>query len=277
MANASSSLSLSALRAEARAAAAQARVPYSRRPEAAALLLRGGAWLPGVRVESASFSLTIPPLVAGLATATTAGRRDVVAAVLSRPVRSEEKAFLPDALDAPFEPAGEDALVRRGAALPPLGSRLDPFLSDGAPATPEGGLALARTVAERAYVPASHFPVGCVLQTSGGRLIPGANVEHPDWTRTLCAERAALATAQAYGALAAETPTDDKAPAVNAVFLTCPKDPRGSPCGACRQLLVELAPAAMLWMDRLGALPEGLPLADLLPGSFRGQTLLRDL
>ena len=275
MANASSP-SLSALRAAARAAAAQARVPYSRRPAAAALLLSDGTWLPGVRVESASFSLTIPPLAAGLATATTAGQRDVVAAALSRPARPEEKVFLSEALDAPFEPAGEDALVRRDADLPPLGRRLDPFLSEDALATPEEGLALARAVAERAYVPASHFPVGCVLQTGSGRLVPGANVEHPDWTRTLCAERAALATAQAYGALAAETAAD-KASTVETVFLTCPNDPSGSPCGACRQLLVELAPAAMLWMDRLGAPPEGLPLSNLLPGSFHGQALLSNL
>ena len=51
------------LRREARAAAARAYVPYSGRGAAAVMLLADGLWVPGVRVESASFSLVIPALV----------------------------------------------------------------------------------------------------------------------------------------------------------------------------------------------------------------------
>lgn len=255
---------LRALRGEARAAQSSAHVPYTRAPEAAALLLADGAWVPGVRVESASFSLLLPPLLNALTTATALDRRDVVAAALSRPLTPAERLFLPGALGVGFDAAGKDALVRRDVeALPALAERLEPLLGAPAPADPAAGVALARGVAARAHAPASRFPVGCVLQTAGGALIPGVNVEHEDWTRTLCAERSALGTAVTYGYADLET-----------LYLSCPTDPEGTPCGACRQLLVELAPEAMLWMDRTPKPPAAARPADLLPGSFRGHALL---
>lgn len=257
---------LHALRDAARAAQTQAYVPYTRAPEAAALLLADGTWVPGARVESASFSLLIPPLLNALTTATAARRRDVVAAALSRPITPSEQIFLPGALGTRFDAAGEDALIRQGAGeLPPLAGQLDPLLDAPTPPDPAAGVALAREVAKRAHAPASHFPVGCVLQAASGALIPGVNVEHDDWARILCAERNALGTAVTYGY------TD-----FEALYLSCPSDPQGSPCGACRQLLVELAPEAMLWMDRPPEPPAAACPADLLPGSFRGQALLRD-
>ena len=84
---------------------------------------------------------------------------------------------------------------------PHLRSPLHPLLDVSVPASDAEGLALARQLARRAYVPASGFHVGALLVTEAGVLVPGCNVEHPaDWTRGLCAERVALATAQAYGA-----------------------------------------------------------------------------
>ena len=126
-------------------------------------------------------------------------------------------------------------------------------------------MALARRTAERAVVPESGFSVGCVLETSGG-LVPGVNVEHADWSRTLCAERGALGTAVSYGL-----------GGFGRLFLSCVQDPKGTPCGACRQLLVELAPEAALWMDRGGAPPEAASPARLMPGSFTGDALGRAL
>jgi homotetrameric cytidine deaminase len=125
------------------------------------------------------------------------------------------------------------------------------------------GIERARDVAARAYVPASEFPVGAILETTDGRLVPGVNVEHPDWSRILCAERNAVGTAYAYGKRSARR-----------LFLTCANDPEGTPCGACRQVLAELTPEAALWMDRHDDAPERAQLSDLLPGSFRGQALL---
>ncbi len=256
---------LDILRQKARTAALQAYVPYSGRREAALLLLADGTWTPGVRVESASFSLVIPPLVNAFTTAVAAGRTDVVAVALNRPFLPEEVAYARSTPAGSFREAAEDVFVATGAeTLPALGNRLVPFLAAPAPEDPAAGIALARQVARRAYVPESDFPVGCVLVVEGGRLLPGVNVEHADWSRVLCAERNALGTALTWGLSGLET-----------LYLTCLKDLSGSPCGACRQLLAELAPAAAVWMDRGEAPPEVASPKRLLPGAFYGQALAR--
>ncbi len=297
-----------ALHEAARTARARAHVPFSSAPVGAALLLADGRVVPGVRVESASFSLTAPALVAAYATAAAHGvAGDVVAVALSRPVQAHEEALLAGWPEAPFHRGAEGVYVRGRSAraaspLPEaVGPRLDPFLdadafraaipaavpadaeapldadaangaarADGAAGAkavpPEAvrGVAQARALAEaRAYVPASAYPVGAVLALDDGRRLPGVNVEHGDWARTLCAERTALATACAYGCL-------DR---LAALYLACPRDTAAVPCGACRQWLVELAPDAVLWMDRLHRAPTAARPAALLPGAFQGRAL----
>jgi cytidine deaminase len=257
---------IGALRALAAAAAGRSRAPYSGRPEAAVLLLSDGTWIPGVRVESASFSLLLPAAVNAFSTAVAAARRDVVALALSRPARAEERLYLEATPAGPFAAAAADVFVPAGtvAPLPEVRRLLFPFLEAALPPTAVAGIALARDVARRAFIPESAFPVGCVFVTEEGRLLPGVNVEHPDWTRTLCAERTALGTAASYGLAGLCT-----------LYLSCPLEPAGTPCGACRQLLAELAPETTVWMDRGEAPPERATPAALLPGSFSGQRLPR--
>ena len=256
---------LSTLRARAQALTDRAHVPFSDRPTAAVLLLADGAWIPGVRVESASFSLTIPALLNAYTTAVAAGRAaDVRAFVLSRPFRREEALYVEALPHGPVAAHAADAWVGPDGpdALPPPTDALVPFL-DVPVADETDGIRACRQVAARAHVPASGFPVGALLETDAGRLVPGVNVEHPDWARILCAERAALGTARSYGA----------APGAR-LYLSCLEDPAGTPCGACRQLLAELAPRSDLWMDRHDDPPERASISRLLPGSFRGRALL---
>ena len=247
---------IDSLRVIARRAARRSCTPYSGIPTGGALLLSDGTWVPGVRVESVSFGLVIPALTSAIVAAVSSGRRDAVAVALSRDATLYERAFMHDTPFGAFRPAGTDAFVVTDA-LPLPSDELDPGLD---PAVP--GICLARTVAQRAWTPASDFPVGCVLKTTVGRLLPGVNVEHSDWIRTLCAERSALAVAAAFGA--AE---------ITDVYLTCPKDRTGSPCGACRQLLWEFAPAARVWIDRGDTEPDQTTPSLLLPGAFRGSGL----
>lgn len=256
------------MRERANALTDRAHVPFSDEPTAAVLLLTDGRWVPGVRVESASYSLTIPALLNAYTTAVAWGRgADVAAFVLSRPFRREESLYVEELPHGPYDAWAADAWIRTpgsaNGSLPALGDPLSPFL-DGSVAGGAEGVPLARTVAERAHVPSSHFPVGAVAETTDGRLLPGVNVEHPDWARILCAERNALGTAQSYAA-----------GPIRRLFLTCLEDPEGTPCGACRQLLAERAPDLTLWMDRHEAAPERASIASLLPGSFRGRALLR--
>lgn len=250
------------LRARAREAAAHARAPYSGRADGAALLLSDGQWVPGVRVESASYPLTIPALLGAYVTAVAGGRRDVRAVALNGPLLSGEAAWFADALG--LEPVAEalDGVVFGEEPLPLVGALWSPFLDAPAPSTDADGLALARRAAAHAYVPESDFPVGCVLLAEDGRLVPGCNVEHGDWTRGLCAERTALATAAAYGV-----------GPVRRIFLSCPTDPGGTPCGACRQLLAEHVPGVPIVMDRGEAPPARTTPEHLLPDFFSGDRL----
>lgn len=240
----------------------RAYVPYSNRPDAALIVLSDGSWIPGVRVESASFSLTIPALLNAVTTALCGGRSDIAAVFLSRPVVPVERAAMQS---APLEQLAEvepDFFSHSSEAiLSPL-REWNPRLHAAFPNSPEDGIRMARLVAEKAFVPESNFPVGCVVETVDGMLIPGVNVEHSDWSRVLCAERNALGTVVSYGYGAPKS-----------IYLSCLRDVKGTPCGACRQLMSELAPQSTLWMDRGDQSPESSDPLTLLPGSFTGTSI----
>jgi cytidine deaminase len=108
----------------------------------------------------------------------------------------------------------------------------------------ESLLAAARVAAQAAYAPYSRFRVGAVVLADDGRLFSGCNVENASYGLCLCAERNALASAIAAGArrfTAVAVTCLDASPALG---------PEGrSPCGACRQWLLELAPDATIHLD----------------------------
>ena len=262
-------LSVHAVHALSEQAAAwthRAYVPYSQKSVAALIVLDDGAWVPGVRVESASYSLVIPALLNAYTTLKTVGRGEIAAICLSRPFLPEEMVFAKSIGDD-LEQIEDTILLSGRSDLPVLQEDpLSPFLPLDLPATPAEGIAQARQLAQRAFVPESNFPVAAILESKDGRLIPGVNVENTDWSRILCAERNALGTAQTYG-------IDE----LSNLYLTCLGDEACSPCGACRQLLTELTPTIKLWMDR-GSHPEQFSTPDsLLPDSFTGQALFNKL
>jgi cytidine deaminase len=111
-----------------------------------------------------------------------------------------------------------------------------------------------------AVAPFSKFKVGAALLTASGAIVTGANVESASYGLTCCAERVALFTALTRGER-------------NFVAVAVVARMRGGamPCGACRQLLAEYAPRAVVWVAdarALGAIRE-FSVRDLLPGAFR--------
>ena len=263
----------------------RAHVPFSNRPQSALVVLRDGRWIPGVRIESASYSLSISAVSNAITTAHSLQCfDDVVGLIASAPLSGADRAYL-RALDG-FEQAGVSANGRDNGRLTSSGSshgasaghavaywRDAPpsVLTDAAdptypvPSSSQAGVEAARAVASHAHIPESHFPVGAILVHSNRVAIPGVNVEHPDWTRILCAERNALSTAYAYGYTEC-----------TALYLSCPKAPNGSPCGACRQVLAERATQATLYMDRHDAPVEQTTPAELLPSFFNSSDLIAE-
>src|SRR5947209_8838825 len=116
---------------------------------------------------------------------------------------------------------------------------------------------LARASSQRAYCPYSRFPVGAALLTADGRLFAGCNVENASYGLTVCAERNAVFQAVAAGARV-----------VRAIVVYTPTPVPSAPCGACRQVLSEFGPDAVVICvcDGPGVLE--CRLADLLPQSF---------
>ncbi|MFZ0827285.1 MAG: cytidine deaminase [Verrucomicrobiia bacterium] len=112
---------------------------------------------------------------------------------------------------------------------------------------------------ERAVAPYSKFKVGAALLTKGGDIILGANVESASYGLTCCAERVALFAALTGG---------KKDFVAVAVVARAPGGPM--PCGACRQLLAEYAPAAKVWVadSRAGGKIREFTVRELLPSAF---------
>ncbi|KJE94965.1 cytidine deaminase [Capsaspora owczarzaki ATCC 30864] len=87
----------------------------------------------------------------------------------------------------------------------------------------------ANTAKTFAYAPYSNFRVGAALRTTSGRIFTGCNVENSSYGLAICAERTALVKAVSEGFreftdICVTTDLTDK---------FC------SPCGACRQFIVE--------------------------------------
>jgi cytidine deaminase len=118
----------------------------------------------------------------------------------------------------------------------------------------------ARVARERAYAPYSHFQVGAALRARSGQIFVGCNVENASYGLCNCAERTALFTAVAAGL----RPGDFTHLAVIA-----DTDGPVAPCGACRQVILELggAPLIVVQANLRGAVALTTAAA-LLPGAF---------
>jgi cytidine deaminase len=120
----------------------------------------------------------------------------------------------------------------------------------------------ARTARDRAYIPYSRFAVGAAALTADGRVFHGCNIENAAYGVTNCAERSALFSAYSAGARAI-------------VALAVIADTSGpvSPCGACRQVIHELAPQATIILANLGGAQMVTTPQRLLPYGFDSSEL----
>jgi cytidine deaminase len=114
-------------------------------------------------------------------------------------------------------------------------------------------LGRADEAAQHAYAPYSGFSVGAALLGRDGRIWEGVNVENASYPLGICAERAAIGRAVSE---AGRRPGDFEAIAITA-----------SPCGGCRQWLVEFRLERVVYRDNHGDIVTREP-DDLLPDTF---------
>ena len=125
----------------------------------------------------------------------------------------------------------------------------------------------AMKATDNAYAEYSHFYVGAALRLANGRIVIGANQENAAFPSGLCAERTAVFSAQAnfpdqsIEALALVARND------NGLI-----DNPVTPCGACRQVLLEAERRAGSDIEVLLYGTEGIYIVrnikDLLPLGF---------
>jgi len=123
--------------------------------------------------------------------------------------------------------------------------------------TPDPLVAAATAAREKAFAPYSKFRVGAALEAEDGTIFAGCNVESASYGLTICAERVALVKAVSEGVtrfrrVAVVTDVGDLTP----------------PCGACRQLLWEFAPDAVVILANLRGKSATYRVAELLPHGF---------
>jgi len=133
-------------------------------------------------------------------------------------------------------------------------------IDDASSGSPDAELVLhaaatdARTRAQAHY---SNFMVGAALETAGGEVIGGCNIENATYGLTLCAERVALVKALSDGhsiftRIAVVADTEAPTP----------------PCGPCRQLLWEYCGDIDIILGNLNGPTGRFRLSALLPMPF---------
>lgn len=174
------------------------------------------------------------------------------------------------------------------------------------------GVTLGRLAAEAlaarefAFVPHSGFKVGAAVLTAGGEVFRGCNVESAAYPLTNCAERVAVQKAVSEGertilavAVAADASylrkTEGAARAGSAGAPALPGPADGAPalpgsagppapltlddfvtpCGACRQVIYEFGPEALVLLVDLEGGRFLTSARELLPGGFRLEGFVR--
>jgi len=120
-------------------------------------------------------------------------------------------------------------------------------------------IAAAKRAMKNAYAPYSTFHVGAAILTSTGEIFTGCNVENASYGMTNCAERTAI-----FSAIASGGPKLD----IRAVAVVNDRGVPCSPCGACRQVIYEFGPEAIIYFPAAKGWKQA-HITRLLPEGFR--------
>lgn len=93
----------------------------------------------------------------------------------------------------------------------------------------------AHEATKNSYAPYSNFHVGAAVRLANGAIVTGNNVENAAYPSGLCAERVAM-----FSAMAQYPGVPFEALAVTAQSASNRIEEPVAPCGACRQVMVEV-------------------------------------
>lgn len=123
-------------------------------------------------------------------------------------------------------------------------------------------VARAKAAKRFSHSPYSRFRVGAAVLTTGGKVYTGCNIENSSYGLTICAERTALFKAVSEG----ET-------SFIAIAIASDETRFTPPCGACRQVMMDLAGDMDIVLSTQKGGLKVLRLVDLLPLPFGGKNL----
>ena len=123
----------------------------------------------------------------------------------------------------------------------------------------------AKEASLNTYSPYSSFPVGAALLTKDNKIYKGANIENASFGLTNCAERTCLFSAYTDGVRKQD---------IIALAIYTPTQKLTAPCGACRQVMVELlgGNCKIILANEIGKVEE-YSVKDLMPLAFTSEDL----
>ncbi|BCZ43990.1 cytidine deaminase [Clostridium gelidum] len=117
---------------------------------------------------------------------------------------------------------------------------------------------------ENAYAPYSNYHVGACVLTKDNKYFMGANIENASYGLTNCAERNAIFQAYSNGYRKKD---------IEAIAIVSEGKTLATPCGACRQVLVELLEKHTPIVLSNHKIEKVTNIQDLLPMSFTEEDL----
>ena len=221
-------------------------VPYSKKASAAVVRSKSGEWFPGVRIENISYPLSI------------SATQNALFHCLSEAQQPAE--LFTDEIHTSMITSWMQEFSLKSHSLESKDLQSTTFRNPVLDSD-INKMEQLKLLLDRAVVDESDFPVSAIIETEQG-YFTGVNIECTSWNMGLCAERVAIAKALTFGSeklLSLEIHTR--------------KGRFSSPCGACRQVIIEHLPKKQIHLHHADDSESIHFSEDLLPHSFSSTSL----
>jgi homotetrameric cytidine deaminase len=223
-----------------------AHVPYSGNPRACVVMDQDNQHFIGVSVENLSYPLSISHIQSALYSCLAKGQKPKTIVLPFTPTHADLVSYWEGEY-------GIDTIINPDFEINPV-SVIENY-------TESEIVKRLTALCDDAVIPNSDFPVSCLLETKDG-FVSGVNIECSNWELGLCAERVTIATAISHGYSG-----------FLSIHIMAPKSDYVSPCGGCRQVLMEHLPKKRVYLYQNEFEKMTLTTSQLLPYHFEGDSL----